>query len=182
MIPMDGYVLTTAHVGNNSRQGNSSELLSDECKQRLQRTERQESVLYGKIFSSGCLVEGELEMSKQNKVRKGTHSCWECRRRKVKCVFASPTDARCITCQRRDSTCTSQSTDSPFNTPQNRRYAEGLHNQTDNDPNVQSISPTLVLHGSTTSEVGERYYFPLYTCLWQWIHLRFDNDHAILYF
>ncbi|KAG9912466.1 hypothetical protein KCU94_g35, partial [Aureobasidium melanogenum] len=111
--------------------------------------------------------EGQLEMPRQNKVRKGTHSCWECRRRKVKCVFGSPTDARCITCQRRDSICTSQSSDSPVNTLQNRRYAQGLHSQmvreTDHDRDVQSATPTEVLHGSTTSEFGATGKTPLST-------------------
>lgn len=100
-------------------------------------------------------------MPKQNKVRKGTHSCWECRRRKVKCVFATPTDARCIICQRRDSTCTSQSADSPFNTPQNKGYAANSHGQigrdTDDDRDVRQLTPTLVLPSST--EVGERCSF-----------------------
>ncbi|KAF2877616.1 hypothetical protein BDV95DRAFT_477574, partial [Massariosphaeria phaeospora] len=46
--------------------------------------------------------------AKRRKVRKGTHSCEECRRRKVKCIFAPPEDAVCITCQRRGAKCTSQ--------------------------------------------------------------------------
>lgn len=117
-----------------------------------------------KVFSSEGLSDGQFEMPK---VRKGTHSCWECRRRKVKCVFASPTDGKCITCHRRDSTCTSQSTDSPINTPQDRRHTEGLHDQVvreaDDDWNVQSAMPTLVLNSST--EVGDPYPCFLYACL-----------------
>ena len=45
---------------------------------------------------------------KRRKVRKGTHSCWECKRRKMKCVFESVTDSICIGCRRRDSQCVSQ--------------------------------------------------------------------------
>ncbi|KAJ5850519.1 hypothetical protein N7455_010375 [Penicillium solitum] len=45
---------------------------------------------------------------KRRKVRKGTHSCWECRQRKVKCTFSSLDDAICITCHRRGTKCTSQ--------------------------------------------------------------------------
>ncbi|CAI7652586.1 unnamed protein product [Penicillium viridicatum] len=47
---------------------------------------------------------------KRRKVRKGTHSCWECRQRKVKCTFSSPDDGICITCHRRGTKCTSQVT------------------------------------------------------------------------
>jgi hypothetical protein len=46
--------------------------------------------------------------SKRRKIRKGTHSCWECRRRKVKCTFASEEDAVCVMCHRRDTECASQ--------------------------------------------------------------------------
>ncbi|KPI43654.1 uncharacterized protein AB675_7159 [Cyphellophora attinorum] len=45
---------------------------------------------------------------KRRKVRKGTHSCWECKRRKVRCIFAQPDDERCITCNRRDKKCIGQ--------------------------------------------------------------------------
>jgi hypothetical protein len=46
--------------------------------------------------------------SKRRKVRKGTRSCWECRRRKEKCTFQSSTDAICIRCQRRGVKCVGQ--------------------------------------------------------------------------
>ncbi|KIW20705.1 hypothetical protein PV08_01282 [Exophiala spinifera] len=50
---------------------------------------------------------GEVE-SKRKRLRKGTHSCWECKRRKVRCTFASSTDSTCITCQRRGTRCIGQ--------------------------------------------------------------------------
>lgn len=46
--------------------------------------------------------------AKQRKVRKGTHSCWECKRRKIRCIFLSLGDVACIGCQRRRTTCVSQ--------------------------------------------------------------------------
>lgn len=46
--------------------------------------------------------------AKRRKVRKGTHSCWECKRRKVKCNFASPHGAICINCHQRNTKCVSQ--------------------------------------------------------------------------
>lgn len=46
--------------------------------------------------------------AKRRRVRKGTHSCWTCKRRKVRCTFASSTDATCIICRRRGTKCISQ--------------------------------------------------------------------------
>jgi len=48
--------------------------------------------------------------SKRRKIRKGTRSCWECKRRKLRCLFehGSPTNAICIGCRRRGTTCVSQ--------------------------------------------------------------------------
>lgn len=46
--------------------------------------------------------------AKRRKVRKGTQSCWECKRRKIRCIFASSEDVTCIGCQRRRTPCVSQ--------------------------------------------------------------------------
>ncbi|KAK3317068.1 hypothetical protein B0H66DRAFT_311281 [Apodospora peruviana] len=45
---------------------------------------------------------------KRRKVRKGTHSCWECRRRKIRCQFSASNDTVCLPCQARGSACRSQ--------------------------------------------------------------------------
>ncbi|KAI0193462.1 hypothetical protein F4808DRAFT_464811 [Astrocystis sublimbata] len=45
--------------------------------------------------------------AKRRKVRKGTRSCWECKRRKVKCVFEGDCDV-CLGCQRRRTPCVAQ--------------------------------------------------------------------------
>lgn len=45
---------------------------------------------------------------KKRKVRRGTRSCWECRRRKMKCIFASPAENSCTRCQRRGAKCIGQ--------------------------------------------------------------------------
>lgn len=46
---------------------------------------------------------------KRRKVRKGTHSCWECKRRKMKCRFDPRiASTSCNGCQRRGSPCISQ--------------------------------------------------------------------------
>ncbi|KAK4442518.1 transcription factor sdnS [Podospora aff. communis PSN243] len=46
--------------------------------------------------------------ARRRKVRKGTHSCWECRRRKIRCQFGPGDDVVCLPCQARGSTCRSQ--------------------------------------------------------------------------
>ncbi|PYH99838.1 hypothetical protein BO71DRAFT_367866 [Aspergillus ellipticus CBS 707.79] len=46
--------------------------------------------------------------SKRRKVRKGTQSCWECKRRKVRCIFASAAETICNNCRRRGTVCISQ--------------------------------------------------------------------------
>jgi hypothetical protein len=100
-----------------------------------------------------------LNMPKQGKVRKGTHSCRECRRRKVKCILAFPSDVKCVPCQRRGSSCTTQSVvDSSTTTPaESREYTGGLHDQmmrdTDDGRDVQPATPASALHGR--AEVGE---------------------------
>ncbi|KAF2502205.1 hypothetical protein BU16DRAFT_554278 [Lophium mytilinum] len=45
---------------------------------------------------------------KRRKLRKGTHSCWECKRRKIRCIFASPDDETCANCRRRGTACAGQ--------------------------------------------------------------------------
>ncbi|KAH8681689.1 hypothetical protein BX600DRAFT_447136 [Xylariales sp. PMI_506] len=45
---------------------------------------------------------------KRRALRKGTRSCWDCKRRKVKCTFESAIDVACIACRRRGAACVSQ--------------------------------------------------------------------------
>ncbi|KAJ5908180.1 hypothetical protein N7495_000862 [Penicillium taxi] len=47
-------------------------------------------------------------IAKRRKLRKGTQSCWECKRRKVRCVFTLPSNIICDNCQRRNTTCIGQ--------------------------------------------------------------------------
>ena len=44
----------------------------------------------------------------KRKIRKGTLSCWECKRRKVRCSFTVATDPICDGCKGRKTTCISQ--------------------------------------------------------------------------
>lgn len=45
---------------------------------------------------------------KRRKIRKGTQSCWECKRRKIRCTFASPNESVCDGCRSRKVNCISQ--------------------------------------------------------------------------
>ncbi|KAJ4184450.1 hypothetical protein NW767_013208 [Fusarium falciforme] len=65
--------------------------------------------------------------TKRRKVRKGTRSCWECRRRKIKCQFNSDEDAICVGCLQRETTCISQEyVQEPAAPTQDKRLAQRL--------------------------------------------------------
>ncbi|WAO91343.1 Zn(2)-C6 fungal-type domain-containing protein [Fusarium falciforme] len=59
---------------------------------------------------------------KRRNIRKGTRSCWECKRRKARCTFENASDTVCISCSRRGSTCVSQ--EYPEETSQARQSSE----------------------------------------------------------
>ncbi|PNP39003.1 hypothetical protein TGAMA5MH_09229 [Trichoderma gamsii] len=63
--------------------------------------------------------------AKKRKVRKGTRSCWECRRRKMKCIFGSPADTICVSCQRRGAKCVDQQFPEQISTPLDRSLQMG---------------------------------------------------------
>lgn len=47
-------------------------------------------------------------LASQRKIRKGTRSCWECKRRKIRCIFPASGEATCLCCQRRRVPCIGQ--------------------------------------------------------------------------
>lgn len=61
-----------------------------------------------KSGSRRTTVDVESPEAKRRKIRKGTRSCWECKRRKIRCNFGSAADTLCIGCQRRGTHCLSQ--------------------------------------------------------------------------
>ncbi|KAI0141901.1 hypothetical protein GGR57DRAFT_395895 [Xylariaceae sp. FL1272] len=61
----------------------------------------------------------------QRRVRKGTRSCWECRHRKIKCVFRSPSDNICVRCTRRGAKCVSQEQPEVISAPLDRALQMG---------------------------------------------------------
>jgi hypothetical protein len=46
--------------------------------------------------------------TKRRKLRKGTTSCWDCKKRKVKCTFDATSDTVCIACRTRGAPCIGQ--------------------------------------------------------------------------
>lgn len=50
----------------------------------------------------------EIPAPKRKKLRKGTQSCWECKRRKARCTFPENEPGACEGCRRRGSKCISQ--------------------------------------------------------------------------
>lgn len=61
--------------------------------------------------------------AKRRKIRKGTRSCWECKRRKIRCTFTSHRDTVCIGCRRRSTKCVSQEFPEEASAPADRsRY------------------------------------------------------------
>ncbi|KXH69027.1 hypothetical protein CSAL01_07469 [Colletotrichum salicis] len=64
---------------------------------------------------------------KRRKLRKGTQSCWECRRRKARCTFSPSTQDVCDGCKRRGSDCVSQEvTDLPPPPGSNKHIVDRL--------------------------------------------------------
>ncbi len=44
----------------------------------------------------------------KKRVRKGTRSCWECKRRKIRCIYPSENASTCLGCLDRGTNCLSQ--------------------------------------------------------------------------
>jgi hypothetical protein len=60
-------------------------------------------------MSSRAAPSHDAFLTKRRKVRKGTHSCWECKRRKMKCAFDPHiASSSCNGCRQRGSPCISQ--------------------------------------------------------------------------
>ncbi|OJJ07865.1 hypothetical protein ASPVEDRAFT_89096 [Aspergillus versicolor CBS 583.65] len=54
------------------------------------------------------MADEESQSRKRRKIRKGTTSCWECKRRKVRCSLVDTPNAVCTACQRRGTKCITQ--------------------------------------------------------------------------
>lgn len=78
--------------------------------------------------------------AKRRKIRKGTHSCWACKRRKEKCTFDPGKAAICIGCQRRGTQCVSQ--EFPDDLP--ALASDGTHQIISRVARVETLIETLV--------------------------------------
>lgn len=87
--------------------------------------------------------------TKRRKVRKGTRSCWECRRRKMKCIFGSPADTICVSCQRRGAKCVDQQFPQQISTPLDRSLQ-----MVDRVTRVEGLVEQLLKKTSNGSECG----------------------------
>ncbi|GAW17017.1 hypothetical protein ANO14919_064660 [Xylariales sp. No.14919] len=63
---------------------------------------------------------------KRRKVRKGTRSCWECRRRKIRCLYPSEDASICTNCESRGTNCVSQEFADEQSSPPDRRVTQRL--------------------------------------------------------
>lgn len=93
-------------------------------------------------------VVGEPEV-KRRKIRKGTSSCWECKRRKVRCTFAAASDSVCISCQRRGTNCLSQEFPEEASSPEDRARHVG-----DRIGRVEALVDKLVKAVGGESDIG----------------------------
>ncbi|RDW59963.1 hypothetical protein BP6252_13050 [Coleophoma cylindrospora] len=102
--------------------------------------------------------------AKRRKVRKGTRSCWECKRRKMKCIFHPISSVACNGCRRRGSKCvkqdvldeTSISVDAAtYEMSDGAVQVETLANQLAKDVGGDS-TPSVARTPSTPCDVGRR--------------------------
>ncbi|XWX00621.1 hypothetical protein V2A60_008642 [Cordyceps javanica] len=86
----------------------------------------------------------------RRKIRKGTQSCWECKRRKIRCTFASPADAVCDGCKSRQTRCVGQEYED-----ESRPAAAAAARKVDRLKRMESIVEDLVNHSKHDDCVGE---------------------------
>ena len=105
--------------------------------------------------------------AKRRRLRKGTHSCWECKRRKMKCTFddsLTNTTTICTGCRRRGSQCVSQkfpdvapfSTDNTLTTPRPIFGGEGVLRGESQHPGRYSTLSNGIAPLTPPSEDGRR--------------------------
>ncbi|CAI6092241.1 unnamed protein product [Clonostachys chloroleuca] len=64
--------------------------------------------------------------ARRHNIRKGTRSCWDCKRRKVRCVFAFPHDTVCNNCRRRGAVCASQELPEELAPPRDQQIGDRI--------------------------------------------------------
>jgi Fungal Zn(2)-Cys(6) binuclear cluster domain len=92
--------------------------------------------------------------AKRRKTRKGTHSCWACKRRKEKCIFER-SSAICLGCQRRGIRCVSQEFADDLSMP-----SDGVRQMTDRMARIEGLVEHLIMkldnNGTPAGGIGMR--------------------------
>ncbi|KAI0472754.1 hypothetical protein GGR56DRAFT_697403 [Xylariaceae sp. FL0804] len=96
--------------------------------------------------------------SKRRKIRKGTRSCWECKRRKIRCTYQVPQSAICDGCRSRRTKCVSQALcDEAESPPAEQRPAHGSGGSSSADTGTTGSKPSPAAHDrASRSEPGSR--------------------------
>ncbi|KAI1475283.1 hypothetical protein F4774DRAFT_299386 [Daldinia eschscholtzii] len=97
-------------------------------------------------------LSGGEPSAKRRKVRKGTHSCWECRRRKTRCQYASATAAVCKGCEIRGTTCVSQEFPDVRPPASDRGLSQRLSNV---EVLLEKLVEQTASHSYTPGQMGE---------------------------
>lgn len=88
---------------------------------------------------------------KRRKLRKGTQSCWECKRRKAKCAFSASASDVCDGCRRRGTDCISQEvTEKPPSPRSNRHLVDRLSHV---EASVRHLLKTVQHNGEEESRI-----------------------------
>ncbi|KAK4451966.1 hypothetical protein QBC34DRAFT_400027 [Podospora aff. communis PSN243] len=99
----------------------------------------------------------EPEAKRRRKIRKGTRSCWECKRRKIRCNFDSEAAAVCNGCQNRGTKCVSQEFPEEASAPADRSRQMGeriVRVEALVEQLVHSVAAGTTKHAPTLPETG----------------------------
>ncbi|PLB52198.1 hypothetical protein P170DRAFT_350071 [Aspergillus steynii IBT 23096] len=91
---------------------------------------------------------------KRRKVRKGTQSCWECKRRKIRCTFVTPSESVCDGCRSRQVKCVGQESEEKLDIRTDvlkLEEATGCGVPSRFNTNAPGVPPRNALHGSKTT-------------------------------
>ncbi|KAL4867478.1 hypothetical protein BDV12DRAFT_186651 [Aspergillus spectabilis] len=96
---------------------------------------------------------------KRRKIRKGTTSCWDCKRRKVRCSLVDNPNTVCTACRRRGTKCVTQdhpeeAIEEEHHSDSVRGRAKGFDRVVDSSPSQQSNTRTSTQPSTGTPHTG----------------------------
>ncbi|KAL6790850.1 hypothetical protein J3E68DRAFT_80349 [Trichoderma sp. SZMC 28012] len=92
----------------------------------------------------------------RRKLRRGTTSCWECKRRKTRCHFEQSSSSACVSCKRRGSKCILQHIEEHVLATQEAEQPNHHPNARERMEHLEGMVDQLV-HQSTTQGASNRY-------------------------